>query len=147
MFASLALVAAVAQAEPACAELIAAARPTIAHANADWIRALKAGDAAALAADYADGGLFVTPDGAVIRGRAAVQALYASRAAGAARIVGGAITSRGMACGGDGLVYEWGTGALTESGPDGQPVTHSGPYLTVWKHIGDEWKIVRNLTF
>jgi uncharacterized protein (TIGR02246 family) len=132
---------------PVCAALEAAARPTIAEANGDWVRAMKAGDAAALARGYAEDGVFVQGDGSVTRGRTAIQALYAARAKGAAAIVRGELHSRGMACSGTGLVYEWGDGALAIKGPDGQVTTRGGPYLTVWKRIDGAWKIIRNLAF
>jgi len=147
MFSMLALAAAVAATPPDCARLVASARPTIDHPHADWIRALKAADAAAIAADYADDGVFVGPDGKVFAGRAAVQALYAANGAAASRIVGGGITTLGTACSGDGMVYEWGRGDLTVRGADGTPQTRGGPYLTVWKRSGGDWKIVRNLAF
>jgi len=147
MFSMLALAAAVAATPPDCAALVASARPTIDHANADWIRALKAADAAALAEAYADDGVFVGPDGKVSAGRQAVQALYAANGKGAARILGGGITTLGTTCSGDGMVYEWGRGDVTVRGADGQAQTRGGAYLTVWKRIRGDWKIVRNLAF
>ena len=147
MFSMLALAAAVAATPPDCAALVASARPAIDHANADWIRALKAADAAAIAAAYADDGLFVLPDGAVVKGRAAVEALYARGRAAAARISGGGIESQGTACGEGGLIFEWGRGTLRVRGADGRETEQGGPYLTVWKEIGGDWKIVRNMSF
>src|SRR3954468_19669338 len=92
---------------PACAVLQAAARRTIAEANGDWVRAMKAGDAPALARAYAEDGGFVQGGGGATCGRGAIQALYGARATGSAAIVGGELHSRGMACSGTGLVYEW----------------------------------------
>jgi uncharacterized protein (TIGR02246 family) len=146
MVAFLALAAAVATAQPSCEALTRAARPAIEHANADWVRAMQAGDAAAIAAAYADDGLFVLPDGAVAKGRAAVEALYARGRANAARIVGGGIESQGTACGDGGLIFEWGRGALRVRGADGRETEQGGAYLTVWKEIGGGWKIVRNMS-
>jgi uncharacterized protein (TIGR02246 family) len=140
------LAAAVAVAEPQCAALKAAAAPAIDEANADWFRAMKAGDAEGLAAAYADDGVFVGPDGAVVKGRAAVRDLYAARKGGAALLAGG-IESRGRTCGGDGLVYEWGGGWVRYRAADGQDATRGGPYLTVWKEIGGRWRIIRNMAF
>ena len=138
--------AGLAAAQPDCAALVESARPAIERANGDWIRALKARDAAATAAAYAEDGLFVLPDGAVVKGRAAVQTLYAASSKSAASITGGGIDSQGTACG-DGLVYEWGVGVLRTRGPDGVEHERGGPYLTVWKRVGGEWKIIRNLAF
>ena len=148
MMLSVLLAAAVATADPACAAQIAAAKPAIDHANGDWIRAMKARDAAAIAAAYADDGLFVLPDGRTVKGRSAVEALYAATPqAAAAQITGGGIETQGLACSGDGLIYEWGQGVVRQRGQDGRERSRGGPYLTVWKATGGEWKIVRNLAF
>jgi uncharacterized protein (TIGR02246 family) len=133
--------------QPGCAALKASARPTIDHANGDWVRALKAGDAAAIAAAYADDGLFVQPDGSVVVGRDKVRDLYAASAGRRASIVDGGIQTQGLSCGGSDLLYEWGRGWLRVRGTDGAPVERGGPYLTVWKRVGGDWKIVRNLAF
>ena len=145
MFASIALAAVIAQAD--CEALKAQARPAIEHANGDFVRALKAGDAAAIAAAYADDGLFMLPDGRVLVGRAAVRDLYAQAAKTASAIRSGAIETEGLACGGPDRLYEWGRGWTKVEGPEGQETERGGAYLTVWKRIGAEWKIVRNLAF
>lgn len=145
MLASIAFAAALAQAD--CEALKGQARPAIEHANGDFVRALKAKDADAIAAAYADEGLFVLPDGKVIVGRAAVRDLYAAAAKATAAVQSGQIETEGLACGGPDIVYEWGRGRLTVLGPDGGEVERGGPYLTVWRRIGAEWKIVRNLAF
>jgi len=140
------LAAAVATASPSCAAQVADAKPAIDHANSDWVRALKAGDAAAIAAAYADDGVFVLQDGTAVKGRAAIEQLYARSNAARGAILGGGIETRGAACAG-GLVYEWGEGRLTTRGADGAERTSGGPYLTVWKRVDGAWKIVRNLAF
>src|SRR5690242_8879527 len=96
---ALILAAALSAASPDCAALQQSARPTIEHANADWLRALKAGDAAALASAYADDGIFITPDGEAVKGRGGVQAMYAAGGARGAAVTGGRIESQGLACG------------------------------------------------
>jgi uncharacterized protein (TIGR02246 family) len=144
---TLALAAALAAAEPDCATLVASARPAIDHANNDWVRALKASDAPAIAAAYAEDGIFVLPNGSALRGRAAVQQFYASQSRAAASITGGGIETRGTACSDDGLIYEWGQGTLRLRAPDGGETSRGGPYLTVWKRIDGQWRIVRNLAF
>ena len=47
-------------------DLLAQARPAIEAANADWIPAMKRGDAKAIASAYAPDGVFVAPAGEVI---------------------------------------------------------------------------------
>lgn len=145
MFASIAFAAALAQAD--CEALKGQARAAIEHANGDFVRALQARDAEAIAAAYADDGLFVLPDGKVIAGRGAVRDLYAAAAAATPPVLSGAVETEGLACGGPDLLYEWGRGRLTVRGADGVATERGGPYLTVWRRIGTEWKIVRNLAF
>ena len=141
------LIAAVALsvATPECAARVADARPAIEHANGDLLRAMNAGDAAAIAAPYADDGLFVLPDGEILRGRAAVEAFYAAHE-GRTPISGG-ITTQGVACGDDGMLYEWGEGEIRTLRPDGAEARRVSSYLTVWRKVGADWKIVRNLAF
>ena len=147
MIGMLLLAAAIAAPEPRCAALVADAHPTIEHANSDWVRALKAGDAAAIAEAYADDGVFVLQDGSTVKGRAAVQQLYDGQAKAAASILDGGIETKGTACSADGLIYEWGEGGLRLKGADGREQSRGGPYLTVWKRIDGRWKIIRNLAF
>jgi uncharacterized protein (TIGR02246 family) len=145
MIASLLFAVSVAAATPDCAALTASAWPFIQHANDDWVRAMKARDAAAIAAAYAEDGVFVLADGREVKGRAAVQAMYAQTTpAVAASIEGGGVLTEGTACSDQGLVYEWGEARLRIKGADQE---RGGSYLTVWKQVGREWKIVRNLAF
>ena len=131
-----------------CSALKAAAKPAIERANSQFIKQLQAGDAAAIAEAYADDGLFIGPDGATLKGKAAVRELYAASAPRRASIVGGGIKTEGVACSDDGMVYEWGQGTIEARGVDGKVVSRAGPYLTVWKAGPDGvWKIVRNLSF
>src|SRR5512138_3415257 len=61
------------------AAILASARPEIDAANAAWLPGLQHRDAGAIAAAYADSGLFIAGDGTVTRGRAAVARMYAAR--------------------------------------------------------------------
>lgn len=139
----LVLLAAVAVPDP-----IADARPAIDKANAEWLPALRSGDAETIAAPYEDDGLFVRADGQVVRGRAAIRAMYAAGAAAAARITGGELHTDGTSAAAPDLVYEWGHASVNVRGADGRQQPQSGAYLTVW-HKGRDgrWRIKRNLVF
>lgn len=140
-----ALAASAAQASPAD---LAAAKPAIDHANADWLPAMKRKDAEALAADYAPNGLFVLPDGRTLVGRAAVADFYRSRLATAPKVLDGGIHQDGLAEAAGGLIVEWGHGGSTTVDAAGKVSTSEGPYMTVWKKGADgRWQIVRNLVF
>jgi ketosteroid isomerase-like protein len=99
-------------------------------------------------APYADDGLFITPGGDVVRGRNAVQQLYAQRIANIAAVVKGELVHAGGTRVSDTLVYEWGRGSLSVQERDGTRSTAGGPYLTVWRRsAAGRWQIIRNLVF
>lgn len=132
----------------AAADDLAAARPAIDKANADWLPAMKGKDAERLAAPYAEDGVFVLADGREIVGHAAIVDFYRKRLEGLAEVVGGGIHHQGMTLARDGLIYEWGHGGATTVDRSGHRATSDGPFLTVWKRqAGGGWAIVRNLVF
>jgi uncharacterized protein (TIGR02246 family) len=130
--------------------ILASARPEIEAANAAWLPGLKSHDAASVAAAYADSGLFILPDGTVIRGRVAVAAMYTARFQRQRPIRAGGIIQDGISVAGPALVFEWGHGWVEMEPPTagGPPVRSGGTYLTVWQRSADgHWRIVRNLSF
>jgi len=132
------------------AAILASARPEIDAANAAWLPALQRRDPDAIAAAYADSGLFVAGDGTVTRGRAAVARMYAARFLRMRPTRAGAVVQDGLTVLGPTRIAEWGHGWL-ELAPerDGMPPVRSqGTYLTVWQREADgHWRIVRNLAF
>jgi uncharacterized protein (TIGR02246 family) len=132
------------------AAILASARPEIDAANAAWLPALQRHDARAIAAAYADSGLFVAGNGTVTRGRAAVARMYAARVLRLRPIRAGAVVQDGLTVLGPTRIAEWGHGWL-ELAPerDGAPPERSlGTYVTVWQREADgHWRIVRNLAF
>ena len=130
--------------------ILASARPEIDAANAAWLPGLRERDAAAIAAAYADSGLFVAGDGTVVRGRAAVARMYAARFPRLRAIRGGAVVQDGLTVLGPTRIAEWGH-AWLELAPErdgGPPGRSGGTYLTVWQREADgHWRIARNLAF
>lgn len=125
---------------------IDAASPFIAKANKEWEAAIQTGDADALSRPYHEDGVFVGPDGNAVRGRAAIRAMYAGRAASKARIVAATIQSEGRVAAGPDEVYEWGSGWMVVQAADGTRAKRGGRYLTVWHRQPDgTWAITRNL--
>jgi uncharacterized protein (TIGR02246 family) len=132
------------------AAVLASARPDIDAANAAWLPGLRQHDAAAIAAAYADSGLFVAGAGAVTRGRAAVERMYAARFPRLGEVRGGAVVQDGLAVAGPARVYEWGHAwlELAPATAGAAPVRSGGAYLTVWQREADgHWRIARNLAF
>lgn len=127
---------------------LAAARPTIAAVNADWVPAMQAGDAHRIAQAYAEDGVFVLPDGRVLAGRAAVEAAMQARFRPGVTYLGGGLTQDGVVSAAPGLIFEWGHGGIASRDAQGKTHTSSGPYLTVWKRGADgRWAIIRNMAF
>lgn len=125
---------------PADAKLSAA----IAKANSEWAAAMKTGDAATIAAPYAEDGLFVLADGSCVKGRAAIEAMYRERFAKSGLASETRIESKRLVVDGD-LAYESGNGEMTMQ-KDGKPVKAGGRFLTVWQRQADGgWKILRNV--
>lgn len=124
----------------------AEARRTITEANADWLRAMKRGDAAAAAQPYADDAVFVTSSGESVRGREAIVQLMRGRFASGGRATGGEIVQDGLAAVGT-QIYEWGHASLTLARENAAPTPFKGRYLTVWAaDSAGHWRIVRNLS-
>lgn len=113
-------------------------------ANSDWEAAVKTGDAAAIAAPYAEDAVFVLVDGTCIKGRAEIEKMY--RAGFEARGVAASarIDSKKLVVDGD-LAYESGYGEVGRM-KEGKLSSSGGRYLTVWQRRADgEWKIIRNI--
>jgi uncharacterized protein (TIGR02246 family) len=127
---------------------LAAARHAIDKANADWIGAMKAKDAARLAAPYAEDGVFVLANGHAIVGHAAIVDFYRKRLAGLAQVLDGGIHHDGMTRGAEGVIYEWGHGGATTVDRAGHRRATDGPFLTIWRRDATgRWAIIRNLVF
>jgi uncharacterized protein (TIGR02246 family) len=124
------------------------AAAAIRAANADWLPAMRRADAAAIAAPYAQDGLFIGADGTVTRGREAIRQLYVVRLAAIAQVISGDLHSDGSAPAGSTLVYEWGHATLAVTKQDGSRAESAGTYLTVWRRnpVG-RWEIIRNIVF
>jgi len=132
------------------AAILASARHEIDAANAAWLPGLRQHDANAIAAPYADSGLFIAGDGTVTRGRDAVARMYEARFPRLRPIRAGGIVQDGLTVLAPTRIAEWGRGWL-EMEPEragAPPVRSGGNYLTVWERQTDgHWRIVRNLAF
>jgi uncharacterized protein (TIGR02246 family) len=113
-------------------------------ANSDFLVAMKTGDAAAIAAPYAEDASFIMIDGSCIRGRTEIEKMYRDRFErfGLARST--KINSKKLVVDND-LAYESGDGEIGIL-KDGKVSIHGGRFLTVWqRQTNGEWKILRNV--
>ena len=123
---------------------IASAREAIEVANSSWLPQMKRGDAAGVAAAYADDGVLLTSNGTALRGRAAIAARYRTELTELGKVVDGGLVQEGVTVSG-GMIYEWGHGWLAFQ-KEGKRQVSSGPYFTVWRRGPDgSWRIIRNL--
>ncbi|HET8749150.1 MAG TPA: nuclear transport factor 2 family protein [Sphingomicrobium sp.] len=124
---------------------LASAAPFIDKANADWSRAIVAGNARVLSEAYAKNAVFVGPDGTAIRGKAGIRTMYARRPS-TVHVLNASIRSDGRTAPDAYNVYEWGTAKLTVKRGK-RIIQRSARYLTVWHHAGARWVITRNIAF
>jgi uncharacterized protein (TIGR02246 family) len=116
----------------------------IQKANNEFLAAIKTGDAATIAAPYAETGVFILPDGKCIQGRAEIEKMYRTNFEKGGPPSSSTLDSKSVVLDGD-VAYESGSGEITEM-KDGKAVTRTSRYLTVWRRAADgEWKIIRNI--
>ena len=116
----------------------------IQKANSEFLTASKSGDAATIAAPYADNGVFLLPDGSCIRGRTEIEKMYRTSFEKAGPPTSTNLDSKNVVVDGD-LAYEMGNAEVSGM-KEGKLVTRTSRYLTIWQRQPDgEWKIVRNI--
>jgi len=105
-----------------------------------WQDAWNAGDAAAVAAVYADDAMVMPPGVESVKGRAAIQALWQ---ASIDEYDGDSeeLTTEEVHAMGDMAVE---VGSYVHTGPDGEHLDH-GKYVAVWKKTDAGWRIVRDI--
>jgi ketosteroid isomerase-like protein len=126
-------------------QALAAAASSIDKANDEWTRAIVTGHAAVLCAPYDANGIFIAPNGAVVRGKAAVCDMYAKRPSGV-KVLRASIHSDGRVAADPNDVYEWGSAQMTVE-RNGKQRMSVGRYLTVWHRTGKQWLISHNIAF
>jgi uncharacterized protein (TIGR02246 family) len=113
-------------------------RTEIAKVSEAWQAAYNAGDAAALAALYAEDATILPPGGDAVSGRAAIQAHFAEELAQGAKST---LTLREVIGHGDMAIEIGGWSAET---PDGTHLDH-GKYMTVYRKVGGAWLLTRDM--
>ncbi len=139
MHSKLALVCAVLLALPAAA-LAQDTKADVAAGSQAWEAGWNAGDAAAIAAVYAEDAIVLAPGAEPVKGRKAIQA-YWQAAIDAAPGQTSKIETLEVHDHGEMAVE---IGMYTNVGPDGEHVDH-GKYLAVWVNVDGSWKIVRDI--
>jgi uncharacterized protein (TIGR02246 family) len=100
-------------------------------------------DVEAIVAGYAPDAVFVVPNMAPVSGREAIRRTWTEFFAMPNARVTWQTTAVEVARSGD-LATEYGTFQATFDTPGG-PVTDRGSYVTVWRRIGNDWVVVRDI--
>ena len=121
-------------------KLLAAIR----KANSDFEIAMTKVDTVSIAEPYTNDAVFVSADGTVTKGRAAIEQLYRDRFAKSGAALETRIESEELMLDGD-LAYERGRGMIQLRVRD-ECVKNWARFLTVWqRQPGGDWKIFRNV--
>ncbi len=112
-------------------------RAQIAKMDQAWQTTYNAGDAAALAALYAQDGKVMAPGGEPVSGPAAIQAFFAADIANGAKNT----LTLGEVVGFGDFALE--TGGWVTKAADGKHLDH-GTFMTLYKKVGGAWKIYRD---
>jgi uncharacterized protein (TIGR02246 family) len=119
------------------------ARAAVAQVRSDWIDAANRDDAAAVAQLYGEDAVLITAEGAVSRGRQAIEEVFAKAFATSEGLE---VTSMSFDASGD-LAYDAGRFSQEVTTPDKKPMTVSGHYLVVLKRQADgSWKLVQHIS-
>ncbi|MDX6480972.1 MAG: hypothetical protein QOG85_1482 [Gaiellaceae bacterium] len=111
---------------------------TIERTRADFVAALRAGDAAAASALYADDAKLIAPSAELLRGRTAIESFW--RAGLEVGVCDAELESLELGIE-EGLAYEIGRYALTVEPADGASVVDHGTYLLVHERQADgSWR-------
>ena len=108
-----------------------------------WLQLVKAKDAAAIAALYTEDGAVMPPNGAIGKGRGAVQQTWASMMATPGFDLTFTPEQIIVSSSGD-MALDRGTYRLTVA-PKGTTQTDTGKYVVVWRKVGGEWKAAADI--
>jgi uncharacterized protein (TIGR02246 family) len=126
--------------------LMALATPAFAQkaeieaANAKWIAFFDKGDFAGVASLYTEDATAFPPGSAMVKGRAAIAAMWKSMAE---QVTDPKLTTLDVKPLGAAAAREIGTFSLKTKGPTPKEV--SGKYVVVWEKVGADWKLAADI--
>ncbi len=108
--------------------------------NAKWMELFNKGDFAGIASLYTDDATAFPPGTAMVKGRAAIGAMWKSMAE---QVSDPKVTTLEVKPLGHSTAREIGTFSLKTKGPTPKEVT--GKYVVVWEKIGKDWKLADDI--
>jgi uncharacterized protein (TIGR02246 family) len=108
-----------------------------------WLKLVKAKDAAAIAQLYAEDGAVMPPNAPIAKGRADIEKTWASLMNTPGFDLTFAPEVIVVASSGD-MALDRGTYRLSVS-PSGTPQTDTGKYVVVWRKVNGEWKAAADI--
>src|SRR5437763_14637396 len=108
--------------------------------NAKWIEFFNKGDFDGIASFYTDDATAFPPGSAMVKGRAAIGAMWKSMAE---QVSDPQVTTLDVKPLGPAAAREIGTFSLKTKGPTPQDVT--GKYVVVWEKVGGDWKLAADI--
>ena len=120
---------------------VEAERAALRQADADWAKTIAAKDAEAFTAYCTPDGVIMPPNTPSVNGTDAIRTWVTTQMALPGFAVNWEPTSAEVAASGD-IGYTLGSFTFQMTMPDGNPVTDSGKYTTIWKKQADgTWKV------
>jgi len=118
----------------------AAQKTEIEAVNAKWTEFFNKGDFAGIASLYTDDAAAFPPGSAMVKGNAAIGAMWKSIAE---QVSDPKVTTLDVKPLGPSAAREIGTFSLKTKGPTPQEVT--GKYVVVWEKVGADWKLAADI--
>jgi uncharacterized protein (TIGR02246 family) len=118
----------------------AAQKAEIEAVNAKWTEFFNKGDFAGIASLYTDDAAAFPPGSAMVKGNAAIGAMWKSIAE---QVSDPKVTTLDVKPLGPSAAREIGTFSLKTKGPTPQEVT--GKYVVVWEKVGADWKLAADI--
>jgi uncharacterized protein (TIGR02246 family) len=108
--------------------------------NAKWVEFFNRGDFAGIASLYTEDAAAFPPGSAMVKGRAAIEAMWKGMAE---QVADPKLTALDVKPLGASAAREIGTFSLKTKGPE--PKEISGKYVVVWEKIGNDWKLAADI--